>query len=475
MSLTQSSTCKGMISALVDRYRCPEEFLRFGLVGRLSADAGYFGFGPSAICYGRTSTGYRTQDPDALLYAALPDRNAKSSEVLLPFNPTEVIDNLRLERYTQHCLPSEWSWRLRFLRDTYYRLRPFMGVSVRRHLQRLRARGWSKMHFPRWPVDTSVEQLSEILLIAAMNAKRVDRIPFIWFWPQGAKGCVIMTHDVEGPEGHNFCSELMDIDDAHNLKASFQLVPEKRYQISGSLIDEIRARGFEVCIQDLNHDGYLFADRQEFLRRVQKINDYARLYGATGFRSAILYRNLNWYDELDFSYDMSVPNVAPMDPQRGGCCTVMPYFVGRLLEIPVTTTQDYTLFHLLGDYSLDLWKTQAESIRKNHGLLSFLTHPDYLIDKKARNVYCELLSWLHGFAEEENMWRALPGEVDQWWRSRSEMRLVNERGQWKIEGPGSDRAVLAFAKVNGDHIEYEIDPKTHDACDHDSRVTGTNS
>ena len=67
-----------------------------------------------------------------------------------------------------------------------------------------------------------------------------------------------------------------------------------------------------------------------------------------------------WYDDLKFSYDMSVPNVAHLDPQRGGCCTVMPYFLGDILEIPVTTVQDYTLFSILDDYSIDLWKRQIE-------------------------------------------------------------------------------------------------------------------
>ena len=53
---------------------------------------------------------------------------------------------------------------------------------------------------------------------------------------------------------------------------------------------------------------------------------------------------------------MSVPNVAHLEPQRGGCCTVMPYFVGDVLELPLTTIQDYSLFHILGDYSTTLWK-----------------------------------------------------------------------------------------------------------------------
>jgi hypothetical protein len=40
---------------------------------------------------------------------------------------------------------------------------------------------------------------------------------------------------------------------------------------------------------------------------------------------------------------MSVPNVGHLEVQRGGC-TVMPYFIGRIVELPVTTSQDYSVF-----------------------------------------------------------------------------------------------------------------------------------
>ena len=138
-----------------------------------------------------------------------------------------------------------------------------------------------------------------------------------------------MTHDVEDRAGYEFCDELMDIDDEHDIKASLQIVPEGHYRCSDAMLDQIRERGFELNVQDLNHDGYLFADRSEFLRRAKKINEYGRAFGAKGFRAAVLYRNLEWMDALEFSYDMSVPNVAHLDPQHGGCCSVMPYFVGR--------------------------------------------------------------------------------------------------------------------------------------------------
>ena len=121
------------------------------------------------------------------------------------------------------------------------------------------------------------------------------------------------------------------------------------------------SRGFEVNVHDLKHDGRLYADHREFLRRAERINNYVREFGAEGFRSGILYRNADWFDAFEFSYDMSIPNVAHLDPQRGGCCTVMPYFIGKIVELPLTCTQDYTLFNILEDYSIELWKKQIAS------------------------------------------------------------------------------------------------------------------
>jgi hypothetical protein len=447
-----------MISALVDRYRCPEAFLRLELAGNLSPDAGYFRLG-SLVCYGRSAAGYRTTATGGPLYDVLPHLETTGSKVRLPFNPSEVIENLRLERYARSYRQNEWNWPLRLLRDSYYLLRPVLGIGCRKHLQRLHVKGWERIGFPHWPVDTTVEQLSEDMMLASMKAKGVQRIPFVWFWPGGSKGCVMMTHDIEGQSGHDFCRELMDIDDRYGIKAAFSLVPHGTYKVSKALVDEIRGRGFEIAIQDLNHDGYLFAEPSEFLRRVAKINEYGRAYGAKGFRAAVLYRNLDWYDALELSYDMSVPNVAHLDPQRGGCCTVTPYFVGDLLEIPLTTTQDYALLHLLGESSLDLWKSQVNAILNKNGLISLLIHPDYVIERSAQNLYCELLSWLRAVATQYRLWFALPSEVDDWWRARSKMRVAQQHdGEWRVEGQGSERAVLAFAVDAGDHVEYEVRP-----------------
>lgn len=445
-----------MSRALIDRYRCPDNFADLRLAGRLSDDKGYFQCGLRTIYYGRSTSGYRAARADVVLYDVLNEVATHGSSVLLPFDPTDIIDNLRLERYTtrsNHSALNRWK---QSLRNAYYVARPWMHISVRKHVQRAHLSGWRNLVFPRWPVDTTVENLNEELLLRSMKAKGVDRVPFVWFWPDGARSCVVMGHDVEEERGQDFCAELMNIDDYFGITASFQLVPEGRYKISAALVQAMRQRGHEVNIQDLNHDGHLFREKEEFRRRAEKINQYGKFYGATGFRSAVLYRNQDWFDALDFSFDMSVPNVAHLDPQRGGCCTVMPYFIGDILEIPVTTTQDYMLFHLLNDYSVDLWRMQTEAIMQKNGLVSFLIHPDYIIERRARDVYWGLLDFLHQLRSTERLWFALPGEVDQWWRARSKMRMVERDGRWRIEGPGAERAHLAFAKVAGDHLEYEV-------------------
>jgi hypothetical protein len=445
-----------MNRALLDFYLCPERYVDFELTGELSGDVGYFGFGQNATCYGRSASGYRTSRPDALLYNALADVTVRGATSALPFDPNDIIDNLRLERYANHDGRGPLSGWERSLKRIYYLLRPVMGVKLRRRVQRARLTGWRSLSFPHWPVDTTVEDLCERLLLLSMKAKGIEKLPFIWYWPDGAQSCVAMTHDVETEEGIKGCTELMNLDESFGIKASFQVVPEGQYKISDSFIQAIRDRGFEINLQDLNHDGNLFRSPEEFSRRAQRINRYADTYGISGFRAAVLYRNLDWYDELDFSFDMSVPNVAHLDPQKGGCCTVMPYFFGETLEIPVTTTQDYMLFHLLDDYSLNLWRKQINAIVARNGLVSFIIHPDYAIEEKAKRVYRGLLALLHEVGQKQKLWFALPGEIDRWWRARHSMRIVGEDGNWRIVGEGSERATLAFAHIVGDRLKYDV-------------------
>jgi hypothetical protein len=341
-------------------------------------------------------------------------------------------------------------------RTAYYAIRPFLPVSARRHLQRFSLRDWNKRVFPRWPLDTSVEQIMENLVKLTLKSRSLERLPFIWFWPDRALAAAVVTHDVETAVGRDFCPQLMDIDDAHDIKASFQVIPEERYKVPDSYLEEIRRRGFEVNVQDLNHDGQLFKEFAEFRRRAKAINEHGAAFQARGFRSAVLYRNPDWLNLLHFEYDMSMPNVAHLDPQRGGCCTVFPYFIGKVLEIPVTATQDYTLLHILRRYSLDLWKAQIAMIVNRHGVMTFIIHPDYITKKREQRVYQDLLEHLSELRKTAGVWVALPRDVNDWWRQRSRMRLVESGAGWEILGEGRERARIAFASLEDNELVYRI-------------------
>jgi len=340
------------------------------------------------------------------------------------------------------------------LSGLYYAVRPLLPTTLRRRIQQFYLRDWKTIAFPRWPLDTTVEQLLDTALFALMEATGRETIPFIWFWPDGADSAAIVTHDIETATGRDFCDTVMDIDESFGIHSSFQVVPEGRYAVPPAFLETIRQRGHDVNIQDLNHDGRLFSSRARFETRVRRINQYGREFGARGFRSAVLYRNPDWFDELDFEYDMSLPNIGHLDAQRGGCCTVFPYFIGDLLEIPVTATQDYSLFHILHDYRLDLWRTQASEVSARNGLLSFIVHPDYLLESRARTTYCGLLEFLTRCRSECGTWMTTANELNTWWRLRSRMHLVEQEGTWRIEGPGSERAGVAFAAIKGRRISY---------------------
>lgn len=448
-----------MKDALNDYYRIPASALPAISLpeGTLPEQSGFFYFGEKNLCFGRCQTGVSPSIAGSERHDAWRSVGTGKGAVHLPFDFSEVVDNLRFERYMQRMAPREEFFAAsETVRRVYYFFRSGLPVSLRRHLQKAYFRGWNKLPFPSWPVDFTVDSLHEALLHVLMEAGGVTRIPFVWFWPDGAPNCLIMTHDVETAAGVDFTPALIDLDCKYGIKSSFQVIPEQRYTVSDDYVREIRRRGCEFNVHDLNHDGNLYRERSEFVRRAARINGYVQKFGSSGFRAGAMYRNQEWFDLFEFSYDMSVPNVAHLEPMRGGCCTVFPYFVGKIVELPLTAAQDYSLFHIMNDYSIGLWKRQLALLRERNGLMSFISHPDYLIEQRARKVYEDLLSYLRDMLDREKVWLALPGEVDRWWRARSEMTLVPQGDGWEIVGPESGRARLAYAVLDGGKMRYEL-------------------
>src|SRR6266571_4941633 len=261
---------------LMAYYRCPEACLDFCVAAPWKESSGYLRFGREVICYGQTS-GYTSPTVKGPLFDAFTRVRNRGATSVLPFDPAQVVDNLRYERYVDPASPPRWLERA-WIKHTYYLLRPWLPVALRKHIQQRYLRDWETLPFPAWPVDRSVDRLLEKLLMLAMHARHLDRLPFIWFWPAGHAACAIVTHDVETPAGRDFTSRLIDIDEACGIQASFQIVPEKRYAVSPAYLDAIRARGCEINVQGLDHNGDLFGHWEKFLRHAQKIEDVSNLW-----------------------------------------------------------------------------------------------------------------------------------------------------------------------------------------------------
>jgi len=430
-----------MFANFLEHTRCPESLLR-----------------PFVSEAQTTSDTPLTPSPSELL-ATLQEADKDGAELAVMLKDCDsAIDVLRLERYLDNSVSGTNPIGIKSLvRDCYYRMRPLFPVCFRKYLQRVALRGWDAIPFPAWPVDFTTEKLTEGIWQSLLRSQRQTELPFIWFWPDGRSSACIMTHDVETNIGRDYSLTMMKIEKRHGITSAFEVVPEQRYVVSDDFLQQIRDNGCELCIHGLNHDGHLFTSKAIFLERLAKINAYARDWGAIGFRSPVMYRNLTWLPALEFSYDMSVPNVAHLDPQRGGCCTVMPYFIGSILELPLTTTQDYSLFHILRQRSLDLWKQQITLIRERHGLISFIIHPDYVTESWSSNLYDALLGYLEELRSDHAVWSALPRDVNNWWRARREMRLIQQSETWRISGPQAERARVAYASLKNGQLAYRID------------------
>lgn len=440
-------------NVLLERFRCPERYLDLASAGVFSPESGYFRFGAGTICYGQAAICTPTPAAVGDLFDVSRYAVRCGGNLTLPFQPEQIVDNLRYERY----VPTGSPHLSEILRTLYYRLRPALGVPVRKHLQKAALKFRPHASFPSWPLDTTVDDLLERLLVLSLEGRTGRRIPFIWFWPDGASACGMVTHDVETRKGVELTPRLMDLDDEFGIKASFQVIPEKQYQVREKYLRLIRDRGFDLNVQDLTHDGNLFRDREEFVRRARSINRYLHAWDTRGFRAGRMYRNVDWYDMLDISFDMSVPTVAELEPQPGGCCTVFPYFVRDVLELPLTTTQDYSLLHIRGDYSTQLWDTQLKLILAKNGLASFIIHPDYILENHALPIYRKFLAQLAEVQHTQNLWIAQAKEVDRWWRERSQMRLVRRGERWIIEGPGRERARVAYAFLVDGELRYAVE------------------
>jgi peptidoglycan/xylan/chitin deacetylase (PgdA/CDA1 family) len=366
--------------------------------------------------------------------STLPVRlDAQSRRVSVPFNLSEAYLNFVHERWRQTRRPRGLTERQLAV---FYGVKRFVPRSLQLRARRLLVRVQSGPEFPKWPIDTSVSHLLRFYAKCLMLAEGTTELHFRWFWPGTHRAALVLTHDVESAEGLRLAVEVADLEEASGLRSSFNLVAHQ-YPIDWGIVRELRERGFELGLHGVYHDRSMFSSRPAFDAQQPPLRDMAARLEAVGFRSPATYRVIDWLADLPVAYDCSVPHSDPFEPQPGGCCSLWPFFIGDVVELPYTFPQDHTIFTLLGERSIELWRTQLERIERLNGLAQLVTHPDpgYLGDAPKRALYAEFLELVR---DRPGLWRALPRDVAAWWRRR--------------DGGSAPELSLGTARLDGDVV-----------------------
>ena len=327
--------------------------------------------------------------------------------------------------------------RSRRLLPAFYRVKPLIPrraqMAMRRTMaRRQRVRHEAQAQFPRWPIEPLLVHQREILIHEQLQRSGSDRIPLLAPWPRGHRFAWTITHDVEGPRGVAAVERLLELERRHGVVSAWFFVAED-YEIDPAVLDAVRSAGGEIGLHGLHHDGALFQSRAHFERQLPGIRRYLREWGAEGFRSPSTHRNAAWMPELGARYDSSFPDTHPFDAQPGGCCSILPYFLGDLVELPITLPQDHTLFELLREPDISLWRRKSTWLARHGGLITALVHPDYALTDERLRHYDQLLTFLRGM---DGGWHALPRDIARWWRARAELEAAGATSCWATERGG---------------------------------------
>jgi peptidoglycan/xylan/chitin deacetylase (PgdA/CDA1 family) len=325
-----------------------------------------------------------------------------------------IVDDLLYERYLE-------------IKQPLFTKLPFpyhsIPVSVRNFIFNILIKLKKDSGYPKWPVDSSADLL-RFLFMNSLKYFYKKEIPHVNFWPDKKFGMVV-AHDIETESGYENIEKFREIERKYGIKSSWNIV-SKRGKIDFEKLKNLKKEGCEIGCQGYNHDGKLpYLDEKEIKKRIGFCLLKLKEFDVKGFRSPQLQRNEEFLKMLGnhFDYDSSVPDTEFCSPVavRNGATTVFPFFIGKMVEVPLTMPQDFFMRHIYkydSNKVFQIWKSKIDYIRSVGGLVSFNIHPDSYIsgNEEYLNLYEKIIRYVSKF---DDCWKALPNEVALWWRERN--------------------------------------------------------
>ena len=196
--------------------------------------------------------------------------------------------------------------------DVYYQVKPIFPRSFQIRMRRALAAHKRRIYAKVWPIDPAAA-----------------KPPQGWKgWPEDKGFALVLQHDVDSLAGLRKCARLMELEKELGFRSSFNFVPDD-YPLPPALRHALQEQGFEVGVHGLRHDGKLFRNPVEFCENVPRINAYLEKWGAVGFTSPSMLRNLSWIGELSIEHACSTFDTDPFEPQSDGVGTIFPFLSGN--------------------------------------------------------------------------------------------------------------------------------------------------
>lgn len=316
----------------------------------------------------------------------------------------KIFENVLYEKYVD-------------LRRPLYTYIPFnyqrIPGMIRYHSQKLfKKTKPDKSVFPAWPFEESLEKLRKIALdkYTINDSDLLRRLR----WPENKQYALILTHDIEGANNWKWVRTIAEIEKEYGFRSSWNVVP-KLYQIDYATLGWLIENGFEIGLHGYNHDNKLsFLSEDRIRRRIESSYPLIKQYNIRGFRSPSWLRSETLFKVLQdyFIYDCSVLDVDYISPGGiGGCCSIFPYNIGKLVELPTTLPYELPIQFGVTQSNLNsFWSQKIQWIKKNKGAIVVNTHPDpyYGGNQPMVNMY---KSFLEKFKEDKDVICMLPSNA----------------------------------------------------------------
>ncbi|MCC6740998.1 MAG: polysaccharide deacetylase family protein [Planctomycetia bacterium] len=270
------------------------------------------------------------------------------------FDARAALEVLRTESYREPAKPVT-----RFLPFHYHRIPGGLRIRIGQALAAMEKQG-----FPRWPVDPSGDALRWLL------GERGGA------WPGGKKFALVLSHDVDTADGMEFSPRLLDIEAKHGVPAAYSFVTST-YAIDKGFLRAVAQAGGEIAWHSDLHDNRIaFEDEAAIRARLDGARAFLDEFDVRGFRSPSLCRTptLLRVAAERFTWDSSIPDTGP----GGGCASVQPFRVGKMLEVPLTLPMDADLVfrRRRPETWPDAWLDKARFVRDVGGCAVLCTHPE---------------------------------------------------------------------------------------------------